>query len=199
MNAAPSSNLQRVLASDALNPRFRSHLRLVEPDDAAFICELRSDPALNKHLSASSPDVEAQRAWILRYKEREASGSEFYFVIRCDGNDVGVVRLYDFKEIDGKPSFCWGSWIIKPPRPPGLVNFSAAMIYELGFDALGFERSHFDVRNENTGVIAFHTRAGATLEEVLEHDHIFSFWRKDWEAFRKAVQPQITAHRVPAH
>ena len=118
------SMLSDVLEAPALNPIFRFYFRLVDPADAALICTLRSDPSLKMaSLSSSSPDVEAQRRWIESYKEREAEGREFYFVIVADGADQGVVRMYDFREIDGRKSFCWGSWIIKPPRPPGLVAF----------------------------------------------------------------------------
>src|SRR5207249_1308816 len=96
-------------------------------------------------------------------------GCEFYFVIVADRADQGVVRMYDFREIEGRKSFSWGSWIIKPPRPPGLVTFSAVCIYELGFNTLAFDQSHFYVRRENTRVIEFHHRAGAktTCEDEL--------------------------------
>lgn len=151
--------------ADALDHRFRSHLRLITPADAAYICALRADPSLNRHLSASPPDVAAQLRWIERYQAREAEGREFYFCIVSQCQDRGVVRVYDFREIGGLSSFSWGSWIIAPPRPPGLVTVSALMIYELGFDTLGFPRAHFDVRRGNAGVIAFHLRVGAELED----------------------------------
>ena len=74
------------------------HLRLrpVAPDDAPYIHALRTDPRYNAHLSPVTGDVEAQRAWIERYLEREAQGSEIYFVIerRNDAQRCGVVRLH---------------------------------------------------------------------------------------------------------
>lgn len=44
-------------SSPALDPAFRTHLRLVNADerDAAYICALRGDERLNRHLSASHP------------------------------------------------------------------------------------------------------------------------------------------------
>lgn len=183
---------QEILAAPALDPRFRSHLRLVEPEDAAYIAALRADPALNRHLSPPPESVAAQRDWIEAYKTREAAGREFYFVIRSGGADRGVVRLYDFR--DG--SFAWGSWIIPPGRPAGLVTFSAVMVYEIGFDALGFDRSHFDVRKGNAGVIAFHLRAGAVEAGETAADRLFTFPRAAWPAFRAASAARIAAHRV---
>ncbi|WP_376711407.1 GNAT family N-acetyltransferase [Pseudochrobactrum lubricantis] len=178
----------------ALDNTFRSHLRLVEPDDAAFICELRADPRLNRHLSKSSPEVEAQKAWIENYKQREAAGSEYYFVIHSDGADCGVVRMYDFQENSG--SFCWGSWIIKQPAPISLAPYTAALIYELGFDVLGFEQSHFDVRKENEKVCRFHLRTGAIRVGETELDQLFVFKRESWPSLREASERHIRKHRV---
>lgn len=47
------------------------HFRLVEESNAHFICELRSDPNLNKHISQTSTLVEEQKKWIRNYKDRE--------------------------------------------------------------------------------------------------------------------------------
>ncbi len=185
--------------SPALDPRHRTHLRLVNADaqDAAYICALRGDETLNEHLSPSSADVAAQLAWLQGYKAREAAGGEYYFVIVSDGVDCGLVRLYDFREVDGRRSFCWGSWIIPPPRAPGLVTYSALLVYEVGFDTLGFEQSHFDVRQGNTGVIGFHERAGARRVSEDELDVFFRFLPEDHERLKIASAAQIAAHRPP--
>ena len=57
------------------------HLKLVAENDAKFICDLRSNPELNKHISQSSALVEEQQAWIRKYKDRERNNEEFYFII----------------------------------------------------------------------------------------------------------------------
>ncbi|MBS0332953.1 MAG: GNAT family N-acetyltransferase, partial [Proteobacteria bacterium] len=181
------------LTSAALDPNRRTHLRLVRADaaDAAYICRLRSDEVLGAHLSASTNDVAAQLAWLQGYKAREAAGSEYYFVIVSDGEDRGVVRMYDFREVDGRRSFCWGSWIVPPPRAPGLVTYSALLVYEVGFDALGFEQSHFDVRLANTGVIGFHERAGARRVAEDHQDAFFRFLPVDHDRLKAASAAQI--------
>jgi RimJ/RimL family protein N-acetyltransferase len=187
-----------ILSSPALDPRYRTHLRLVNADekDAAYICALRSDETLNRHLSASSADVADQLRWLEGYKRREAAGEEYYFVIVCDGADRGVVRMYDFREVSGRRSFCWGSWIIPPPPTRGLATYSSLLIYEVGFDALGFEQSHFDVRHGNAGVIRFHERAGARRVREDEQDVFFEFLRESHEALKQASASQIAAHRI---
>jgi len=191
-----SDRLRKVLASDALNPKFRSHLRLADITDAEFICTLRSTPELNTYISATSSDVQAQREWLSKYKGREAAGQEFYFVIQSDGNDVGVVRLYDFREINKQQSFSWGSWIIRPPRVSGLVTFSAVMVYEIGFDTLGFDRAHFEVIKGNDNVISFHLRSGAVLENTLSDRLEFGFWPEHWHTFKSESRDQIAKHRL---
>lgn len=184
-----------VQRADALNPRFRSHLRFVQPGDAAYICGLRSEPSLNRYLTATVPDVAAQRRWIERYKAREADGVEFYFVIVSEGRDRGVVRMYDFKQMGRLPSFAWGSWIVPPPRPPGLVTFSAITMYELGFDTLGFPRANFDVTKENAGVAAFHLRAGAELESEDGESFHYRYTPAAYARFRANSAEQIRHHR----
>ena len=184
--------------SPALDPGFRTHLRLVNADeaDAAYICGLRGDDSLNTYLNPTTADVEAQLAWLQGYKAREAAGEEYYFVIVSDGADAGLVRMYDFCELEGRRSFCWGSWIIPPPRAPGLVTYSALLVYEVGFDTLGFEQSHFDVRQGNLGVIGFHERAGARRVSEDAQDVFFRFFPQDHAALKAASASQIAAHRL---
>ncbi|WP_291727538.1 GNAT family N-acetyltransferase [Leisingera sp. F5] len=186
--------IDRVLSSPALDQSYQSHLRLVKPSDAAFICQLRADPALNRHLSPSSSVVLDQAEWITHYKDRERRGEEYYFVISCKEVDYGVVRVYDFH--DNPRSFSWGSWIIKPARPAGLVTFSAVMVYEIGFETLGFEQAHFDVRKGNSKVLNFHLRSGAVETGETEQNRLFVFPRISWPGFRQASSSQIKEHRT---
>ena len=52
--------------------------RLPEVDlaDAAYICALRSNPSLNRHLNPSTPEASAQLRWLEQYKTREQAGQE---------------------------------------------------------------------------------------------------------------------------
>ena len=117
-------------------------------------------------------------------------------LVNADEADAGLVRMYDFCELEGRRSFCWGSWIIPPPRAPGLVTYSALLVYEVGFDTLGFEQSHFDVRQGNLGVIGFHERAGARRVSEDAQDVFFRFFPQDHAALKAASASQIAAHRL---
>jgi RimJ/RimL family protein N-acetyltransferase len=116
------------------------------------------DHRYNQFLSAVAPDIEAQRHWINKYKLDEASGVQYYFIIeKHDGTRCGTVRVYDLKT----NSFCWGSWILNEQKTRFAALESAFLIYDFGFNTLGFSKSHFDVMKGNERVISFHRKMGA--------------------------------------
>lgn len=169
------------------------HLRLrpVTEADAAFIHGLRTDPAHNRHLSPVTGTVADQRAWIARYRTREAAGTEVYFIIeRHDGVPCGTVRLYDITAV----SFTWGSWILNADKPPRAALESAVLSFGAGFEGLGLARAHLDVRRANARAIAFYRRFGMT-ETGQDADNLyFTLGREDFrsnrEAFMKTLQGQ---------
>jgi len=147
-------------------------LRLITPDDAAYVHGLRMDPAYNTHLSEVRGTVEDQRVWIDAYKAREAAGQEFYYIItRHDGTPCGTVRLY---EITGD-SFTWGSWILDQNKPPKAALESAVLVYIAAFDILNLANATFDVRADNKNTLAFHCRFGATETHRTDRDIFFTY------------------------
>ena len=150
-------------------------LRLVNENDAKFICDLRNMPSLNKHISNSSSDVEVQKLWIREYKNRESLNSEYYFIIYKNDSlePIGTVRLYDFKSDIN--SFCWGSWILNQNKTKYAAIESALLVYKFAFDHLGFKQSHFDVRKENLGVHKFHLRLGAIQTHSSDIDNFYTY------------------------
>lgn len=140
-------------------------LRLVEVTDAEFILSLRLNPKFNQFLSHVDANLDDQKEWIQRYKKDESNQKQFYFIIeKLDGTPCGTIRVYDLKE----DSFCWGSWILNENKTKFAALESAFLVYQFGFENLGFSKSHFDVMKENTKVISFHTKMGAT--QVGEDD-----------------------------
>ncbi|AKU23463.1 GNAT family N-acetyltransferase [Massilia sp. MB5] len=134
--------------------------------DAAFILGLRTDASKGRYLSATSPDLAKQEAWLAGYAQ---DAGQIYFIIEdTAGEAVGTVRLYDQQG----DSFCWGSWIKKDGAPSGFAIESALIIYHYALH-LGFAGAHFDVRKGNTGVIQFHERFGAQVTGESELDYYF--------------------------
>jgi Acetyltransferase (GNAT) domain len=162
--------LGKVLQWQAAQSTQGTHFELVSPDHAAFIYECRTNPALNHFLSPPPATVLEQSEWIRGYKNREASGLEFYFIIKHLEKPCGTVRLYNFQ---GGKSFTWGSWIVVPGAPLRTAHRSAAMVYEIGFDLLHFEQSTFSVHNRNARVIAFHRRMGSIASSETESETHF--------------------------
>jgi RimJ/RimL family protein N-acetyltransferase len=147
-------------------------------DDAAFIVELRTDADKARFISATSPDVQKQIAWLANYAK---DPSQIYFIIQDKaGAPVGTVRLYDQRN----DSFCWGSWILKAGTPSSYSVESALIIYHYARE-LGFTRSHFDVRKENASVWKFHERFGAKRIEETDIDY---FYNIDADAIAGSLQ-----------
>ena len=158
-------------------------LRLVQPEDAAYILGLRTDPTYNGHLSTVTGTVEDQHSWIEAYKTRETAGSEYYFVIeRKDGVRCGVVRLYD---ITGD-QFTWGSWILDHNKPRKAALESAILSFGVGFDALELNMANVDVRVENTHAEAFYRRLGMTETHRTDQDIFFVYSRAQFDESKDA-------------
>ena len=170
-------------------------LRLVRPKDAAYIHALRTDPRYNTHISAVTGGVDEQRAWIERYKRREAEGSEFYYAIeRRDGRGLcGVVRLYGIEA--GR--FTWGSWILDGNKPSKAALESAMLVYRAGFERLDCQIAVFDVRLGNDRTLSFHRRFGAVEVCRGQRDVYFEYSRASFEADQPKLEA-ILAGRVEA-
>jgi hypothetical protein len=143
-------------------------LRNVQVEDAEFILSLRLDPQKGSYLSPVEADVEKQREWIRNYLR---SKGQAYFLI-CDTamRPLGTVRIYDAIG----DSFSWGSWILKQGAPQAAAIESAVLVYWLATKHWEFRASHFQVRRDNTSVLAFHEKFGAerviqTAEEAEIH------------------------------
>lgn len=156
------------------------NLRIVNIDDASFIYSLRTSDVFNKHLSTTSGAIYDQQKWIEKYKAREDKGEEYYFIIERKDNaiPIGTIRMYDFRK--NPSSFCWGSWILNENKTASAALESALLIYKFAFNSLNFEQSHFDVRNDNEKVIAFHKKFGA---EMIIKNELDSFFIYKKEAF----------------
>jgi len=156
-------------------------LRTVEIEDAEFIYEMRKNESKTRYLSKITGSIQDQKEWIKTYKLKESEKKEFYFIIESKLHEnLGLVRIYDFVD----DSFCWGSWLIKENAPRFTAIESALLIYEFSFYQLGFKKSHFDVRKENLGVIAFHQRFGATITDEDELNYYFEYSKENYEKIK---------------
>lgn len=158
-------------------------LRLIQPEDAAYVYGLRTNPEYSAYLSEVTGTVDDQRRWIEGYKAREADLREFYYVIeRKEGIRCGLVRLYDI-EAD---RFTWGSWILDENKPPKAALESAVLSFGVGFEGLGRDLAQVDVRIDNTHAEAFYRRFGMTETHRTELDIFFVYLRAQFNATKDA-------------
>lgn len=145
-------------------------LREIQLSDAEFVVGLRTDQDRNKHLSPTPNDIDRQRNFINTYFE---SVTDYYFII-TDWNHraLGTIRIYDVRG----DSFCWGSWILSKNAPKSAAIESALLIYDFGFFALHYTKSHFDVRKTNHRVVDFHKRFGA---HIVRDDNLNFYFEYD--------------------
>lgn len=186
---------QRAAETNAVAPRLRkprlvigSRLRFrnAGPDDAEFILGLRLDPEKNKHLSSTSPDLDAQVRWLEAYVRDD---SQVYFIIQgLNGASVGTVRLYDPRGA----SFCWGSWILSADAPSSSAVESTLMVYSFGF-ACGFVGSHFDVRKGNEKVWQYHERFGAVRVGEDETNYYYEIGEREIQQAFERYQSRMPA------
>jgi len=54
------------------------------------------------------------------------------------------------------------------------------MVYEFGFNVLGFNNCHFDVRKLNQKVVRYHISYGAKLITETDIDYFFTFSKEDY-------------------
>lgn len=160
------------------------HLRLIGIEDAEFVLGLRLDSRYNQFLSAVKPDLAAQKQWIVDYKNEELAGRQYYFIIeRVDGIPCGTVRIYDIRD----DSFCWGSWILNENKTRYAAIESAFLVYDFGFDKLGFDKAHFDVVKQNERVVSFHKKMGAVEVDEDHTNFYFEISRENVEAAKKKL------------
>jgi RimJ/RimL family protein N-acetyltransferase len=157
-------------------------LRLATGADSEFILGLRLNPARRTHISATSGSLSEQRQWMAAYKARFEAGLEAYFIIQHEAKDVGTVRLYDYRP--AADSFCWGSWIIQPGASERAAFATPLIVYDLGFDCLGFAAAHFDIRQENVSVWKFEEMMGAELIKEDELNRVYTYPKPKYPAAR---------------
>lgn len=160
-------------------------MRLANEYDAEFILSLRLDSRYNLYISDVSPNVEDQRAWLRNYKNDESLGKQYYFIIeKLDGTPCGTVRIYDLRN----DSFCWGSWILNDKKTRYSAVESALLVYEFGFDKLGFDKSHFEVDKRNEKVVSFHEKFGATKVGEDPNYYYFEIEKKTVDETREKLR-----------
>ncbi len=170
-------NLKK-LPRDFTMDKYGLHVRFVEEGDAAFICEIRSNPKAVKFLHSGADDIERQVQWIREYKKRESEGKDFYFVFETpQGEKLGVVRMYSINE----NSFTTGSWAFKLNAPKGASILADIICKEFGFELYPDSVCLWDANEDNTTVLNYGKSYNPQLLRREGKQMFFSCTKEDCE------------------
>ncbi len=144
---------------------------MVEETDADFIILLRTDTSKSKFISPTDSDVNKQKEWIRKYKEREKSGDEYYF-IAIDENEEKFATYRIYNKMNDSIEI--GSFVSKPfyNIPINVIKVDV-ILKEFVFTSLGYDQLNFEVRKENKSVVSYHKKFHPYLEK--EDDLNFYF------------------------
>jgi len=178
-------------------------LRDVRPDDKDKILEWRNLPQVADYMytdHAISPEEHA--AWLSRVLKDPSCK---YWIIVCDGEDVGVVYLYG---IDQKNRRCyWGFYIVSPNvRGKGVGTRVEYEVLNYVFGVLKFEKLCCEVLSSNRGVVEIHRRFGF-VQEGLFRKHIMkrgtfndvvclAILKEEWEAVVPQQEQRLRAKGI---
>jgi RimJ/RimL family protein N-acetyltransferase len=170
------------------------NLRLIRPEDAAYIHQLRNEPTRNRYLSEVRGTIDDQRRWIDAYIARETAGSELYYMIeRSNGERCGTVRLYDIQS----NSFTWGSWVLDHNKPRMAALESAILSFRAGFLGLGLEHARVEVLSRNSHAQAFYRRLGMKETHRTELETVFGYTRErfnqDYASHMTLCEKEVSA------
>lgn len=178
-------------------------LRPIADADAGFVLQLRSDPALNRWLHATSGRLDDQLRWLAAYYARPG---DWYFVIErlAGGAPEGVVALYDLDAASQAAE--WGRWILRPGSLAAVE--SAWLVYRCAFERLGLAAAFCRTVADNARVVSFHDSCGITRRTTLPGHFTLGTQRvdavehrverADWPALSARLEPlaRLTARRL---
>lgn len=127
--------MEKKLPSDFTYEKYGVQFRFVNENDAAFIVKLRTDPRLSRFIHDTDNDIDKQKAWIRKYKEREAAGTEYYFAVSIDNKTQGFIRIYSIHD----KTFTVGSIIMDKEAPIHCALAATIVAKEIAFEVLELE------------------------------------------------------------
>lgn len=143
--------------------RFGLRLRAVEPDDASFIIAQRTHPRAVPFLGDTSPNIDAQRAWIAVQRTR---AQDAYWICENEaGVALGTIGIYDVHNSVGE----WGRLVVRPGSKAAPGCLLLALTH--AFEAMGLNEVVCTTVAENARAIAFYERAGL-LQDLRYEGHV---------------------------
>lgn len=160
--------------------RYGLHCRLVNEEDAEFIVAIRTDEKLARFIHPTDADVQQQMEWIREYKQREAEGTDYYYMFLKDGVRQGVARIYNIHDED----FTSGSWVFAQNAVKGSAILGDIISRELAFEQHPQAINFFDVRKDNITVQRYAHSYHPTILVEDEQNVFYSVTRDNFEKYK---------------
>jgi UDP-4-amino-4,6-dideoxy-N-acetyl-beta-L-altrosamine N-acetyltransferase len=178
-------------------------LRDIRLEDVEKIREWRNLPKVADYMftdHAIGPEEHA--AWFSRVMQDPACK---YWIIVCEGEDVGVSNLYEIDQINRR---CyWGFYVASSNvRGKGVGNHVEYTVLNYVFDELKFAKLCCPVLSFNRGVIEMHRRFGFVQEGIFRkhiwkrgafHDVVcLAILKEEWQALRPRFEEMLRPKSV---
>lgn len=123
-----------------------------------------------------------------------------YWVVHCDGRDVGLAHLYDIDRHHGRCG--WGYYLASAgDRGRGIGSVVWYLLLRYAFDELGLRKVYGEVLAVNAPVLRMHERFGFLREGLLRHHVVksgvphdvvvFGLLADDWRTLRPAIESTL--------
>ncbi|WP_321518076.1 hypothetical protein [uncultured Bacteroides sp.] len=171
--------------------KYGLHVRLVDENDAEFILKLRTDSKLSRFINSTIDNLEKQKEWIKKYKEKEREGKEYYFIYYYDNKPVGLNRIYDIHETDATG----GSWVCKPGLPIELPVLILIIVREIIFEMLDLCYDRYDIRKKNLKVLWINKLFDPAKVRETELDYFFELPKETFELKKEYLLDLLNVKR----
>lgn len=173
-------------------------LRDVRPEDREMIREWRNLPKVSDYMYTDHViSVEEHTAWFARILNDPSCK---YWIIVCDGEEVGLVNLYNINHTHGR---CyWAFYVVSPNvRGKGVGSFAEYQVLTYVFEEIKLQKLCCEVLSFNQGVIEMHRRFGFVEEGVFRkhimkkgvlHDIVcLAILKDEWDALRPKMELKL--------
>lgn len=173
-------------------------LRDLRPEDEPVLLRWRNLPDVGRYMYSDHQITPAEHgSWFSSIPD---DPKRRYWVIVCDGEDVGLVNLYD---IDTVNSRCfWAFYLASPSvRGKGVGSYVEYSILQHVFEEMGLNKLCCEVLGFNEPVLKMHARFGFQ-QEGLFREHIvksgeamevvrLAILRREWRQVREEIATRL--------
>ncbi len=171
-------------------------LRDINCEDREVIREWRNLPKVSNCMFTDhviTPEEHA--AWFARMLKDPSCK---YWIIVCDGEDVGVANLYNINFTHRRCHF--GFYVVSPNvRGKGIWSYAEYLLLNYVFDELKLQKLCTEILASNRGVAEMHRRFFGFVDEGILRKHLMKngVWhdivcqgilKEEWDTFRPKTE-----------